>query len=807
MKKTNKLMAALLALVMCLSLLPMAAFAEETKNPEEAPFGEPYDGVITDAGEVEKDVPAAVEDANTAIEAIDQDTADKIGEAEKVVNDNEAVVNAANDTVTEAVNTANSAQQTVESAQQTVANAGTLAEREAALEIANAAVETAEQAVTEAQNALDTANAVYTEAEKAVEAAQKALDEITKEHNEAVGEAQDDLAAAKETAQKVLDDAQAKLDAAGTTRDELDQKAQDAQKALDTATGLVIDAEKLLNDAKDNAAGLQVDVVLKDEQKQDALKSQTEDVKGKKEALDELQGKADAAKDALDSYDTTLAEKQGAVDSAQDTLDGLNSQKNMVQGLWDEAHKKTEEQRKVVNEINQKFEDYKNTPLTIESVKIESKKNQTVAAIQAVVDAWKKDSALNDLGKDLWSAAPNMSAAGLIAELEGLLKSVEDKKPGITDENALKIENDKLTGLATQEGSIKSALDALEGQITAAEGSLDELKEALDSFKGSKDSLEEALENAGKDLKAAKDAYGKAVAELSKTLKGAGTAYNAAEDYDRLMEDAAKLQTAIDKLNELNQAIEDRDKADAAQKQAQYDYDHAMAGLEAAEEALAKAQEKVDNAAANASKAELAKLTANLEKAKADFETAKKAADEAKENKDKADQAKTDADQNATNAANRVQDAINDLNNIGIGDIIGGADITIDDEAVPLASGPVTRAEFVDYLWRHEGSPAAESELFADHEYAPAIAWALSAELIDETFAPDELVTVADVRAILGSFADVFGTNAVAAADLTTLTGDDGEAVLNCDQVLAEFFGEEYELPEDLDALETDAAA
>lgn len=87
MKKMNKLMAALLALVMCLSLLPMAAFAEETKNPEEAPFGEPYDGVITDAGEVEKDVPAAVEDANTAIEAIDQDTADKIGEAEKVVND------------------------------------------------------------------------------------------------------------------------------------------------------------------------------------------------------------------------------------------------------------------------------------------------------------------------------------------------------------------------------------------------------------------------------------------------------------------------------------------------------------------------------------------------------------------------------------------------------------------------------------------------------------------------------------------------------------------------------------------------
>lgn len=116
----------------------------------------------------------------------------------------------------------------------------------------------------------------------------------------------------------------------------------------------------------------------------------------------------------------------------------------------------------------------------------------------------------------------------------------------------------------------------------------------------------------------------------------------------------------------------------------------------------------------------------------------------------------------------------------------------IDETAIPLASGPVSRAEFIDYLWRHEGSPAAENELFADHEYAPAIAWALSAELIDETFQPDELVTVSAARTILTHFASVFGTNAVAADALTTLTGEDGEAVLNCGEVLAEFFGEKY---------------
>ena len=134
-------------------------------------------------------------------------------------------------------------------------------------------------------------------------------------------------------------------------------------------------------------------------------------------------------------------------------------------------------------------------------------------------------------------------------------------------------------------------------------------------------------------------------------------------------------------------------------------------------------------------------------------------------------------------------------------------DVEIDDEAIPLSNGPVTRAQFVDYLWRHEGSPAAESELFADHEYAPAIAWALSVEIIGEDFQPDELATVADVRVILGSFARVFGSNAVDAADLTTLAGEDGEAVMNCAQVLAEFFGEEYNIPEDLDNLEIDDAA
>ena len=141
----------------------------------------------------------------------------------------------------------------------------------------------------------------------------------------------------------------------------------------------------------------------------------------------------------------------------------------------------------------------------------------------------------------------------------------------------------------------------------------------------------------------------------------------------------------------------------------------------------------------------------------------------------------------------------------------GGSDITIEDEAVPLAAGPVTRAQFVDYLWRHESQPQADAPTFADvpadHEFAPAIGWAQANGLVngDENglFYPDELVTVAAVRAILARFADRAG---MAMPQLTTLTGGEGEAVLNCDQVLAEFFGEEYEAP-DTDNLEIDTAA
>ena len=120
----------------------------------------------------------------------------------------------------------------------------------------------------------------------------------------------------------------------------------------------------------------------------------------------------------------------------------------------------------------------------------------------------------------------------------------------------------------------------------------------------------------------------------------------------------------------------------------------------------------------------------------------------------------------------------------------GDGGLEIDDPAVPLASGPVTRAQFVDYLWRHEGEPASNgvctfTDVPEDHEFVLALAWAEQNGIAeayfgvegheDGTFEPDELMVPEAVRAILGNFARVIGTNAVAVEDLTTLTGEDGE--------------------------------
>lgn len=121
-------------------------------------------------------------------------------------------------------------------------------------------------------------------------------------------------------------------------------------------------------------------------------------------------------------------------------------------------------------------------------------------------------------------------------------------------------------------------------------------------------------------------------------------------------------------------------------------------------------------------------------------------------------------------------------------------EVELDDGEIPLA-GPVTRAEFVDYLYRHEGAPDTALSTFvdvpADHDYANAVGWGQANNIawgISETeFAPDELVTVEQVKLFLSRYAAFKGSEMPELAALVGL--DDQDPAMNCDEILGEFFG------------------
>lgn len=125
-------------------------------------------------------------------------------------------------------------------------------------------------------------------------------------------------------------------------------------------------------------------------------------------------------------------------------------------------------------------------------------------------------------------------------------------------------------------------------------------------------------------------------------------------------------------------------------------------------------------------------------------------------------------------------------------------EVEIDDPDVPLAEGPITSAEFIYKLWLLDGEPAPLDDrglpaaVSEDHEYADAIAWAVSADVVSaETFDPEELLSVDLARGFLTSFAAYAD---MVMPELTTLTGDGDDLVLNADDVLAEFFGRELDV-------------
>lgn len=791
---------------------------------EKAANGQITDAASTITGETEK-VSAAVDEANKAVESV----------TEKL----EALKD---ETLTP--------EQKVEAAQE-----------------AQAAADTAVQAAADAAKVVETAQETVDAAVKAAEDAKAAYDAAVQAAQKAVGDAKAAALAELEAAKATLEAAKTDLADATTAKETAERAKKSADGALKTAQDMLQAAQKAYNGEWPEDSGFSSDKVKQDaiDAQNETATQNEKSAEMNEKVADRLGQQITADTTVRDEKNEEKEDKEAKVGDLNDDVIELNDEQEMLEtakGIYDDKVKEAEDAYWVAIQA-QRDEYIEAASKNGADLAVDGSSDGWAVSQVALKDengGWKDHLTYNGNPVSNYDFPYILKAAELRKdtapeEYERLQRYFEQWKEETKTSSKVPGENAYYKAIVACEvaagvavGKINDAATTLNSTIQSAEsnllnttkrGSVQAVTDRITEVPG----IITGKENEIKTL-------GEAITVLDQEIRALNSKIKEATDTKESCEEKAEEQrTAAETARRAAQKLTDLlalKVALAAAEAALYQAQEAQA---AAAERQAEAQKKLDayndaqEAVEEAKKALEAKLSGDLESGKlsltagADFDAdlaeleakLKEAQDAAKEAEENYNKAKEDADKAKEDAENAKKDAdeakedadreLEDFNDRYVGGDTGGADdaddagdpddtgVEIDDEAIPLSNGPVTRAQFVDYLWRHEGSPAAESELFADHEYAPAIAWALSVEIIGEDFQPDELATVADVRAILGSFARVFGSNAVDAADLTTLAGEDGEAVMNCAQVLAEFFGEEYDIPEDLDNLEIDDEA
>ncbi len=846
-------LALLLALVMTAGLMSLTAFAEEEPQPEtppaasentpqplpelspadpnavptEAPYLPPYeDAKEADNldGEQLKDVNGqiddAVTDANEAIDSANDDADEAAADANGKLDVIEKAVEEQSGAAEEAAAAANAA------ADKAADESLSLEEREQAAKDAADAADKAEEAAKKADEQVTAAQAVVDAAKAALDKAQADYDAAVLAASQLLDGSEDDPGLIAE-AQKLLKEAEAKVESAKTgltaaksTLDGLEAarstawtNSENARIAADAAKKAAEGRQEVIDGAvKDHSQGFvdadkdTVDTKADEAISAKELEDAAQDVVAAQTKVDDLTelDKLNSAKEELaeakEAYEAAEAVRETAQTTAQTAKDNLRGQisdgsagvANGWLNIAATAGTITHDRREVINLVLRGEQPSWLTDNVINKVIEDAKSHATLTqGGQYIVNIGNTLEALVGARKD--SAAEKEKLDEAVATATTATGVPGNDAQTVLDNLAIEINAINTDGKYTEE------LEDLTAAINSANTALNTAKDTYKGKGGTQDV--NSLEDAKKALENAEKAYTAAIDALNTAAKTGLDKTATIEALEALKEQKANVEEAKRLLKDLEQK-------QAAYTEKQGLYNDAKDKAQSANDQYEAAKKAVETAKKNLDDAEIhsAKLSEQrLENLKNALERAQLALKNAEDAKNKADEDAAKAKEDADAAESAYLEAVEDANR-GIDDIFGGgdpADVEIDDPATPLSAGPVTRAQFVDYLWRHEGEPEAESDLFADHEYAPAIAWALSIDIIDETFQPDELVTGGDVRAILTRFADYAG---MTMPELTTLTSGDDEAVLNCDQILAEFFGEEYEIP-DLEGLESDDAA
>lgn len=389
--------------------------------------------------------------------------------------------------------------------------------------------------------------------------------------------------------------------------------------------------------------------------------------------------------------------------------------------------------------------------------------------LNTTVEQFDVDQVVKDSGTAVGTAKDNYTTAieglntslGLIAEAAKLNTSADDRaniKSKFDDLAEKQIElNNYLTDLNGENGLIAQVTNTTNDYHTKYNQYVDAVGKAQEAYD---------------HVKSVNAAIDKAKSELEKlNLLSANKVSK--PDRQRIDELNAEIGRLMDELKTAEKKADERtDDVNKAKSEADEAKGAADDALNSAKEAAAEAAEKVEETQRALDAAEEALRNALDEDAR------RRAEEEAERLRQELEELRQ--------ALEAMRDYDDDDDDTGV---------VIDEEDVPLAAGPTTRAQFVGYLWDHEGQPKAEAEDFTDvvaeNDFAPAIRWARSIGIVvgdgNGNFMPDDLVTVSAVRSILTRYAAYLN---IEMPELTTLAGEDGNPVFNCADVLTEFFGE-----------------
>lgn len=573
---------------------------ETTEDPSVAPEATPA---------LKEEIEKEISEAETAV----ADSNQKVEEESK--NLENIATEAENKTAEEATKAQNAATKAQEAAKQAEALKSQIENASRADSKLEDVLDAAKKAAEDAQAAADQAKEAYGNAQATLDAAQKAYD-AAKEQAEA------DIKAGIENADKELAEAEAALA-------EAEAKVGAAEDAYKTATNSNEIAQKTAEAAK--AAADQAGIAAG---KSDEAKAAADVVNAKKEAKEsnnaqleqqksEIQGQQDALRSEITAKEAQIAAKEAEIKATEKAIDDLGGRRHLV---WSDEYKKAQELKAQIDNLENDIDTLKGDINTAKDTI--SLKDTEIAA------------------KDALIAENNTYIAGIVASQKVVENLVADNNTQITyldkekqDEfntllNELKESTQKYEDAKELREEYQDAIDRSNvGLIEwfrkvhkelSIEAKNDNAKIEMDW-----EHLELKYTNDGLTLLLGKNKNNEQVLLTWENNKLTATLVDEHE--------FAAYSTAFDKVAAAQAATKAADaataaaKAEQAEKEALDQYNTAKEALEAAKERLKAARKaKLNDLQLDAARKALEAAKANVEDAKKAYEDAQDAADKAK---------------------------------------------------------------------------------------------------------------------------------------------------------------------------------